>query len=1805
MLARLLMGVVCAVATYGSAAAQSFDCARARSPAERAICSDPALGALDRALAGAFTDALTRTPDAAALRTAQQQWVRTRDTACAVPAARLSACLTQQMNGRLAALAVPAFTAPATTPAPVVAAAALALPPVLPEPAIPAAGVLPIATATLDRAEVSAADPATLLRVTTPGRFALQVRSATGASLELVDMLTGPSDPAGEAGARDGRLDRLLDVGTYKLRATVAPNAGGAVQMSVQPFRDAAQPQAAPPPGIVASAALTDLQQRAYWLMVGPGGTVRIDAAGRALADLRLWRNGADLVPLDPDPETIEPQPGHRMLRLRLAGTVEPGAYLLVAYGGPPLAWPDGDAAQPFHLRSGASDALQEGWAAGTIGPLGSALFSAPARGATFRLDLPASAPATLAVDGVATEIAANSRMPRATLQTEPLRTLVEVTGKPGQAFVLRAFDRDAGTTLATPGAWWLSALALGTGGDDVPPTVLLARSEPKLPTRVVAGNLPEIGPAAPWRARFNLRGPTSILLRNTLTTPFEVRNAGQPLGQLRAEPGQWDLPADYLRYVAEPTPGRQGIADLVFGPAGAAAEAVAPLPADPVVPLGLQTIAPGQRLQLRSNDAPGVTIRLLARPSPVALAEGPLTVTQAANAGLEVAVTLAAGGQLAVSEPGVGPVPFAFRTLPGGAGVVTVPGPARPRTVVLAWRRPVAPRPDVVLPPAGAAPPALLAGTPRFFDLANGGQASFDLTVAEGGLYRVETLGRQRTTGSIGTSFVAELDRQIANGIGQNMLLQRWLRAGQYRVRVATDGSAGHLGLQATPATLRASTPLTPGGSVRARLPAGTGLRIPVEITERGTYHLDLRGLNRTFTARLDDAEGWPLLAPGPLTELDRELTPGRYQLLVQPEAVEARVVARLARVVTPPEPEGHGPHLLTWDSTRRFVWREPPGRDDARAPDVWTFSLAGPADITVGVTDGMVAALLPDDQVAGDPTARPIARLVSTAAFKGRLDAGSYRVEATSLGRNDRLDYGISLSAKQLQPGVVRTVGVGAQVPFTIDAPRVVSLTSFGDVPLKAVLRDGSGAEIARYGDRGADWNIAISRPLPAGSYRLDLSPAVPPDGTNVARAARPDADAASDSDDEPAAQSVTADTETTERPEPSTDEDTRTVELRLALPAAHDTLAASAGPVALTGGGVHRIAVAPPAVGDLLVATAASSADLVLALERRDTDASPWMTVALAGGTAPVAAAAADEGKASWRLSVWTVDGGTEPIRASLVAHTAADQQPAQATLRPLDGAVPLAIAKVRLQEPVMVTLAGRLDGVLAGGAHGVALQPPEGDVVVPQDRALWLLAPAGAGTIVVTPVEAAPGQPITVPVPEDSVGRLAASAAAGLRTWVAQGGPNQPGLGAERGMGTAHGSAFALGDGPVWVWNAGGKDSVRLRITPLDLTMQPPSDGAGTMVLPSGSATPVTLPAGARRLTVALAPGVALVADWRSKDAVTAWGGDAPVTRSLEGRWTEALLVNTSSTPAPVSLSSTAIPAPGVLQPGVVSKRYFGAAGSFDLAVDAPANAHVVLAGDAVATVIDRKGQVRHGQRVALSGPGRVIVEHGTGPVALWIEADGSPWPAVTAQAAALPARLAMGGPAMALSLTPGGPVLMHARTTAPVILTLGGGPPTLFAAGAELHRYLAGNALLRVDSPHDGPLGGTLELSADPVQPVAEGLGAPMAVGPGQTALFGFQLARPATVGVGVRADPDRVETRLLDTGGATLAEGAALLRRLPAGRYFVEARVPPDAATTLLRPAVVGVTPRGSGPPPEVAQRYYDLVGLTPKDAVR
>jgi uncharacterized protein len=1931
------------------AVAQSFDCAKAQDPVDRAICASPRLRQLDTDVAAAYAAALKRdAANAESIRGAQRGWAHNRATCIAeAPPPDLrdpEACLAGAYADRLAALGggaatsapapaaatprnavagpnVPVSPATATVAAPSTATGAAA-PPALAHPAPasapatqtpaapefaaaqPATGLpaVPDSAGTLDRAQfATAGETDLLLHVTAPGRFALRAVSPTGTALQLVDMLTGPGEREGWPGKQDGRIDELLDTGTYKVRAFGEPAASGDTTLSLSPFT-AAGPALLAPGYLPVAMTLHDLQSRSFWLVVGDDpAPSRIEAAGRSLAALTVWRDGRDLVAVPQTTDTIVAETAaHPMTDIVLSGQLPPGTYLVTAYGGPKLAWADGVPDEPFYLRTGHSTGLLAGGESGKVGVFGTELFEVPPDAAQALLVLPQPGEAHLSAaapgaDTLTADMAKTDRAHAALLDLPDkpaTQRSVTLRAAPGQAFTLRPLAAGqpaspgplSNVSADRPGRYWLAVQEPANGGDELPAAAMLVRFAVDATTGERSGaaevlaspGVPSVGPGQAWRTRFNLRGPSALLFHATGAVTAAVRADGPaltarittPEGAVLNATGNgtaattWALSSGWYTLVLTPKPNAIGILDLTLGPPGLIPPAPAPLgPEGPVLSLGEQAVDAQHRLALLVNRGPDSAATLVMRRAPVELADGPVVETLPAGNPFVLAVHASHAGVLAVGDITASHVVQSRSIAAGEATTVTLPPAEQARTVAVALLPEASS--GTPEPPPAATLTALRDGQPEFLDLERGKQASFALTVGQGGLYRVQTTGRLKTAGRIGTGFIPVLGEAAANGVGQNMLLQRYLRAGSYRLDVTAQDSAGHLGVSASETPLAEGAELLPEGTTRATLAPGHGVAFPIRIAAAGRYHLTLLGDGRSFTARLEDADGWPLRAAGDLSSIDQDLAPGRYRLIVQPPSVEARAVARLRKVVPPVALTGHGPHPLPFDAAQALEWREPPGRDDARTPDTWTFALAGPANVALTVTgDGMGATL---QAATADPATPLLGRLIAGTPFKIALPAGEYRVEARSLGRNDRLAYTIALHSEELQPDVARRVTLPADLPFAIAMPRVVAATSFGRVPLRAELRDGAGHVLARAAGRTDDWNIAISRALPAGRYRLVLAPLAPPAGAASDESASNDAtdqgsadsmdsgkgadnagqnqdSAGQDNDDRAASDSSGAassndndsgqangsDNDTSQPSNSDTGKDNggqasddrstlghspSHTEVTLLLPQAEpDVALAPDGAMALTAGGVQHVTLPPANSGGLLVAAAEAPVELILALEQDNGDRS-WRTLGQAQGLAPIVAVPVTDAKAPRRLAVWAVDGGAIPIRVAGRAVTAAAGPIGSMALAPvaLGGITrPWFAAPVADPGGLMLRLEAADPGLLAASVPEQPAEALANGTIVAQSELVWLLSPqqTAPNLAVVQPVHGS--LEVAVPAGGHATMPLAAASGPALCGYVAESGLGQPGLDAGRGMGVAPGSAFALCGGPALrAWNAGGDAALRLRLRRADLTVQPDVavDQSFMGLLLPHAALKLALPAGLKRLDVSLAAGTALVAGWQQATAVTAWSGDQALSRSVTGDWADAMLVNTGDAPVPAALSVTAAAAAPNLAPGAVFRRFFGAGGSFVLPLTAQRGQRLTLAGDAMVTVVRPDGQVRRGRVIDLGDSAQAVVTHGTGPLALWIEGDGvSPWPATTPRDVALPARVTLTGEAMALHLSPGAPVLLRLSGTAPAIVAIGNDPPVLFAKGVATARYLpAGDTLLHVLTPQDGPLSGSLELSGTPVMQESEGVGTPVAIAPGGAAVFGFNVGAAGVVGIGVRADPDQVEARLLDEHGVTLARGISMLRQLAPGHYLLEASVPTDAPTTLVRPAVLGTVPYPNPPPAEVIRGLLLAAGFAPPDGMR
>jgi hypothetical protein len=238
-----------------------------------------------------------------------------------------------------------------------------------------------------------------ILSVDRFGRYSIRAQSRQGSSLAVVDRMAGPLAAAGEPGTENGRVDLFLDRGDYKLLVESHAKGSGEAKLEALPFRDLH-----PGPGAprlverkLVQDDLGDLEQLSYWLQLDGRGEVRLEAAGRFLADLRLWRDGGWLEETRPRCDVIQPAPGQPLLRCEIAAVLSPGLYRLTAYGGPSQPWAEDAPSRPFYLRWGAPDLPEAGRRRYQISPFGEDRYRLPAKVNYVRLELPEALPAQLA----------------------------------------------------------------------------------------------------------------------------------------------------------------------------------------------------------------------------------------------------------------------------------------------------------------------------------------------------------------------------------------------------------------------------------------------------------------------------------------------------------------------------------------------------------------------------------------------------------------------------------------------------------------------------------------------------------------------------------------------------------------------------------------------------------------------------------------------------------------------------------------------------------------------------------------------------------------------------------------------------------------------------------------------------------------------------------------------------------------------------------------------------------------------------------------------------------------------------------------------------------------------------------------------------------------------------------------------------------------------------------------------------------------------------------------------------------------
>lgn len=983
----------------------------------------------------------------------------------------------------------------------------------------------------------------TLLHINKPGRCSIQVKSEQGTAVTIVDRMAGPYKSAGSAGNKDGRLDLLLDNGTYKIRLKSYRKGSGKTTLKVFPFKyvnPVTRVEDLPylPHLELIRGSLEDLQQQAFWIQIKERLVLRLEMLGRSLKDARLWKDGSWLEDVNPTITTFEPVPGQPMTHAEFHHDLNPGLYLLTCYGGPAHKWTKETGQYPFYLRMGIPELGKNGQRLLEISPFGRDTFLISGETNFFQLVREQKKQAQLTTSAWgktkgryssywrSASITKKSRDPWCFIKgsASSKAQWVTITAPPGDQLELDFFVQKHFHKLEEGDhRCWISSIHSAEGRDAIDITALLTYPTMNIP---VKAEVKTITPEEAMIRKVNLLGNLTVYLFIEEEGTYvidENPNAGAK-GSYQLKPFMITLPKGYQPppfrdagtdfelvpgyYVLTIRPKSRGIlhfalhkkanwlsrtvksifsktpGSLKKEPQQAARNLLWP-------EVKLQNISRYHRaytlwLNQRADVESGIIVRRLPlnleEPLPVTLNPGQSVVIKVRhNRKMKLKVT---GGKYGVK---VDNVPW-DDTSPLSAGfhhleLENIDSKTRLFNVKTGIMEPYTPPPPPVIKKVEDIFPIMTVKKPLFRDFDYKERKQFLLQVKTPALYRLETTGRMAASITVRSRVTTSLFNASQNGIGRNALVQQYFKPGDYLVNVRTMGqSKGRAGIFLERTELENIAGLSDGTMKRCSVLPDAAVRYQVDIKEPAYYYLETYSLGKPLTHRLEDADGWPLMIPGRQGAVERFFKKGTYFYYSLPQPVESRRVTFLRRIPEKKEISGKGPHQIELNKSLENIWME----DEPRSPGIYKVEITAPIRTTLTVPGNMEAKIFGENGEVFGSTAK--------GKWTGRLPAGDYDLKVMSIEKNNRLPYTILLATRYLIPGLTQPVrNLPVEMDVSLDRDSLVDITSFGDVDVKASLWDKEGKNhITAADDMPHDWNFRISRNLKAGQYRLNISTA-----------------------------------------------------------------------------------------------------------------------------------------------------------------------------------------------------------------------------------------------------------------------------------------------------------------------------------------------------------------------------------------------------------------------------------------------------------------------------------------------------------------------------------------------------------------------------------------------------------------------------------------------------------------------------------------------------------------------------------------
>ncbi|MBN2498519.1 MAG: hypothetical protein JXR96_28265 [Deltaproteobacteria bacterium] len=991
-----------------------------------------------------------------------------------------------------------------------------------------------------------------IVRIDEPGMYRLSARSDVGTACQVVDHFRGPFSASGRSGKTNCELDLLLDSGRYKMRLESPKDGKGQARIEVSRFTELHASPTLLPSGRSADAVLPAGSQASWWIRLEERQQVSLTVIGRTAGVVRLWRAGQWVTELASNQSRLMPRSGQSLHHWTLSGMLEAGDYLLSVYGTNVQRWTEGQERDFLYVANGFAPGPEErsldftlpdwGWLAVQI-PLTRPIAFAS-------LDQAPESPLTCSViemgsqkgDSLGSTRGTCRVMPKALIPTcsayssRRSRHVLVLTGEPGTRGRLQWSDYVSGSELddstytGRASSFWFRAPGSGrylVASDDVPLDPDAAPLSCELgPVRHVRYGRTyhdglQVGRGRVFERAFNYEGhEASIRFEVTDAGVYEIESGEQrgvrcelfrPLesgkldrlseSQPQAKRCQLSRHLPPGPYVLKLYEGTSGIEELKIRHAEAGPNAVKATK-NGCRFLDVKLERDG-RYQMRFDRLGRTSARgLMLRELPLKLerslaltldAHERMSLPVRAGAAIEVrAVGQAAfscgfaGGEQAQAVRGV--CKLEARSGKGQLELANAGG----ESIHLSLRRPRPPAPVpplVVHKPQIEKLPELKPGQVRFFDFDRGQSHSLVFDVDQAGLYHLTTEGLLSTECRVRTPIVTQLATDRASGRGRNCLVASYMRPGRYLLTVQTVGpSRGRSGIAVRRRPVVSKPGLAGEGESFFRSAADELVQQTIEVKQAGRHRLGTTGQGVSLQCRLEDAEGWPLIRVPSSCQLTMDVPAGRLLWSQLPLTVESMRRTELEMIRPPEVLRGEKRHWLELNRSYTAALGED-GKDD--------FGFRVPAKMTISFQldrgmQGRIYAKRMGKPKRKSKRFKEVIGLIPPGGGAVDLDLapGAYCMLTEHSRADVGIRYRLMLSSRGvLAPGLKVDLHAPGTVRVLVPSDGVLRLGSSGSTDVRCRLFDAQDRLVAESGDTGADWNCLLARPVQVGAYRLAL--------------------------------------------------------------------------------------------------------------------------------------------------------------------------------------------------------------------------------------------------------------------------------------------------------------------------------------------------------------------------------------------------------------------------------------------------------------------------------------------------------------------------------------------------------------------------------------------------------------------------------------------------------------------------------------------------------------------------------------------